>query len=63
MGVGTIRCADGLCSECFGLMLGLGVLQVRLYEVAPNGQAQGKAMYEHQGPVLSVCWNKVSTFY
>ncbi|KAJ7052484.1 WD40-repeat-containing domain protein [Mycena amicta] len=31
---------------------------VRIYEVGPNGQSQGKAMYEHQGPVLSVCWNK-----
>ncbi|KAG6333212.1 hypothetical protein ID866_5881 [Astraeus odoratus] len=33
-------------------------LAVRLYEVGPNGQTQGKAMYGHQGPVLSVCWNK-----
>jgi mRNA export factor len=33
--------------------------QVRLYEVGANGQTQGKAMYGHQGPVLSVCWNKV----
>ncbi|THH30001.1 hypothetical protein EUX98_g4192 [Antrodiella citrinella] len=31
---------------------------VRLYEVGANGQSQGKAMYLHQGPVLSVCWNK-----
>lgn len=34
-------------------------LQVRLYEVGAGGQTQGKAMYGHQGPVLSVCWNKV----
>lgn len=33
---------------------------VRLYEVGAQGQSQGKAMYSHQGPVLSVCWNKVS---
>ncbi|KIY72387.1 Poly(A)+ RNA export protein [Cylindrobasidium torrendii FP15055 ss-10] len=31
---------------------------VRIYEVGANGQTQGKAMYQHQGPVLSVCWNK-----
>ncbi|KAL4062201.1 WD40-repeat-containing domain protein [Scleroderma yunnanense] len=31
---------------------------VRLYEVGAGGQTQGKAMYGHQGPVLSVCWNK-----
>ena len=34
-------------------------MQVRLYEVGAGGQTQGKAMYGHQGPVLSVCWNKV----
>jgi len=31
---------------------------VRIYEVGANGQTQGKAMFAHQGPVLSVCWNK-----
>ncbi|KAI0261482.1 WD40 repeat-like protein [Gloeopeniophorella convolvens] len=31
---------------------------VRIYEVGASGQTQGKAMYSHQGPVLSVCWNK-----
>ncbi|KAK0204767.1 Poly(A)+ RNA export protein [Desarmillaria ectypa] len=31
---------------------------VRVYEVGTNGQTQGKAMYQHNGPVLSVCWNK-----
>ncbi|KAF8920244.1 WD40-repeat-containing domain protein [Mucidula mucida] len=31
---------------------------VRIYEVGANGQTQGKAMYQHQGPVMSVCWNK-----
>ncbi|GBE88270.1 Poly(A)+ RNA export protein [Sparassis crispa] len=34
---------------------------VRIYEVGQNGQTQGKAMYGHQGPVLSVCWNKDGT--
>lgn len=36
--------------------------QVRIYEVGAGGQTQGKAMYQHQGPVLSVCWNKVDRF-
>ncbi|KAJ6448939.1 WD40-repeat-containing domain protein [Mycena sanguinolenta] len=31
---------------------------VRIYEVGAGGQSQGKAMYNHDGPVLSVCWNK-----
>ncbi|PFH53184.1 hypothetical protein AMATHDRAFT_55645 [Amanita thiersii Skay4041] len=31
---------------------------VRIYEVGTGGQTQGKAMYQHNGPVLSVCWNK-----
>ncbi|KAH9911888.1 Poly(A)+ RNA export protein [Amylocystis lapponica] len=34
---------------------------VRIYEVGQSGQTQGKAMYGHQGPVLSVCWNKDGT--
>jgi len=31
---------------------------VRIYEIGAGGQSQGKAMYQHQGPVLGVCWNK-----
>lgn len=31
---------------------------VRIYEVGTGGQTQGKAMYQHQGPILSTCWNK-----
>ncbi|KAF7327582.1 Poly + rna export protein [Mycena kentingensis (nom. inval.)] len=31
---------------------------VRIYEIGPSGESQGKAMFEHQGPALSVCWNK-----
>ncbi|KAJ3838637.1 WD40-repeat-containing domain protein [Lentinula raphanica] len=31
---------------------------VRIYEVMAGGTTAGKAMYQHQGPVLSVCWNK-----
>lgn len=31
---------------------------VRVYEIGPNGQNQGKFSYSHQAPVLSVCWNR-----
>ncbi|KDQ59375.1 hypothetical protein JAAARDRAFT_34097 [Jaapia argillacea MUCL 33604] len=34
---------------------------VRIYEVNSTGRTQGKAMYSHEGPVLSVCWNKEGT--
>jgi mRNA export factor len=34
--------------------------ECRIYEVADNGQSQGKSMYKHEGPVLSVCWSVVS---
>jgi hypothetical protein len=33
---------------------------VRVYEVGAGGKSQGKAMYQHEGPVLSVCWSQVS---
>jgi mRNA export factor len=33
--------------------------KVRVYEIAPTGQSQGKFFYEHDGPVLSCCWSKV----
>ncbi|KAK9451559.1 WD40-repeat-containing domain protein [Limtongia smithiae] len=35
--------------------------KVRIYEVAGNGDSQGKALYEHQGPVLSVHWSNDGT--
>jgi len=31
--------------------------EVRMYEIS-NGQSQGKAAYQHEQPVLCVCWNK-----
>lgn len=34
--------------------------KVRIYEIAANGSSDGKAMFEHEGPVLSCCWSKVS---
>ncbi|KAK7205466.1 RNA export factor, nucleoporin Rae1 [Myxozyma melibiosi] len=35
--------------------------KVRIYELAPNGDSQGKALYEQQGPVLSVHWSSDGT--
>ncbi|KAK6347706.1 Poly(A)+ RNA export protein rae1 [Orbilia javanica] len=32
--------------------------KVQIYEIQQNGNSAGKAMYEHEGPVLSVCWSK-----
>ncbi|KAG6918654.1 hypothetical protein DXG01_012775 [Tephrocybe rancida] len=31
---------------------------VRVYEIGAGGQSQGKAILQHEAPVLSVCWNK-----
>ncbi|CAG7849339.1 mRNA export factor AltName: Full=Rae1 protein homolog; AltName: Full=mRNA-associated protein mrnp 41 [Serendipita indica DSM 11827] len=31
---------------------------VRIYEINNQGQSQGKAAYQHDAPVLDVCWNK-----
>lgn len=33
--------------------------KVRLYEVTPQGQAQPRHAYDHEGPVFSVDWFKV----
>lgn len=33
--------------------------KVRIYEIDAQGQSQGKALFEHQGPVLSCAWSKV----
>ncbi|PCH42139.1 WD40 repeat-like protein [Wolfiporia cocos MD-104 SS10] len=46
------------CPQADYLAVGSWDNNVRIYEVGQNGQTQGKAMYPHQGPVLSVCWNK-----
>lgn len=35
--------------------------KVKIYEVQSSGQTTGKAMYEHQGHVLSCCWSKDGT--
>ena len=36
--------------------------KVRIYEVDQNGNTQGKALFDHEGPVLSCCWSKVGTY-
>lgn len=36
--------------------------KVRIYEVDQNGNTQGKALFDHEGPVLSCCWSKVRVF-
>lgn len=33
--------------------------KVRIYEVDGNGNTQGKALFEHEAPVLSCCWSTV----
>ena len=35
--------------------------KVRIYEIASNGQSEGKALFEHEAPVLSCCWAPVRT--
>jgi mRNA export factor len=35
--------------------------KVRIYEINPtNFQSEGRAVIEHEGPVLGCCWSKVS---
>jgi len=34
--------------------------KVRIYEIGDQGQSEGKAMLEHEGPVLDCCWASVS---
>ena len=35
--------------------------KVRIYEINSQGGSQGKAMFEHEGPVLNVHWSKVGS--
>ncbi|KAI9815010.1 MAG: RNA export factor gle2 [Pycnora praestabilis] len=32
--------------------------KVRIYEINQQGQSEGKALFEHEAPVLSCCWSK-----
>lgn len=33
--------------------------KVRIYEIDAQGNSQGKALFDHEAPVLSCCWSKV----
>ena len=33
--------------------------KVRIYEINAQGGSDGKALFEHEAPVLSCCWSKV----
>lgn len=33
--------------------------KVRIYEINAQGGSEGKALYEHEQPVLTCCWSKV----
>ena len=33
--------------------------KVRIYEINAQGGSEGKALFEHEQPVLSCCWSKV----
>ena len=33
--------------------------KVRIYEINAQGGSEGKAAFDHEGPVLSCCWSKV----
>ncbi|KAI9870374.1 MAG: RNA export factor gle2, partial [Pleopsidium flavum] len=35
--------------------------KVRIYEINAQGGSEGKALFEHEAPVLSVCWSKDGT--
>lgn len=35
--------------------------EVRIYEISPQGQSNGKASYAHEGPALCVTWSKDGT--
>lgn len=37
--------------------------KVRIYEISATGSSIGKAVYEHEGPVLSVVWSKVGVLF
>lgn len=40
-------------------VVGCYCLQVRIYDVGPQGQSQGRALAPHPGTVLDLCWTKV----
>jgi len=37
--------------------------KVRIYEINEQGLSEGKALFEHEAPVLSCCWAPVRHFF
>ena len=37
--------------------------KVRIYEINEQGQSEGKALFEHEAPVLNCCWSPVSDVF
>lgn len=35
--------------------------KVRIYEINEQGQSEGKALFEHEAPVLNCCWSPVGS--
>ena len=35
--------------------------KVRIYEINQSGGSEGKALFEHEAPVLACCWSKVGS--
>ena len=33
--------------------------KVRIYEINPSGQSEGRALFDHEAPVLDCCWSPV----
>ncbi len=36
--------------------------KVRIYEINAQGGSEGKAVFDHEGPVLDCCWSKVCVY-
>jgi mRNA export factor len=34
--------------------------KVRIYQINEQGMSEGKALFEHEAPVLNCCWSSVS---
>lgn len=55
---------DGISDMCFSpasehLAVASWDKKVRIYEINEQGQSEGKALFEHEAPVLNCCWAPV----
>ena len=48
-----------LSSQSDHLAVGSWDKKVRIYEINSQGGSEGKAIFDHEGPVLSTDWSKV----